>query len=165
MLDRATFLDLIRKPLFGDRMSATQTAGLSALLDAWDGQPQWTDLRWLAYALATAHHETARTMQPIRERGGAAYLRRQYDIAGSRPALARQNGNTVPGDGLRYAGRGYVQLTWKANYRRAGEELGIDLVGAPDLALDPDMAARILFTGMAEGWFTGAGWANSSTPA
>jgi putative chitinase len=155
MIDRRTFFDRIRRPLFGGRISAAQTGGLNALLDAWEQDGRWSDLRWLAYALATAHHETARTMRPIRERGGADYLRRQYDVTGDRPALARRNRNTEPGDGVRYAGRGYVQLTWKTNYLRAGRELDIDLAGAPDRALEPDIAARILFSGMAEGWFTG----------
>jgi putative chitinase len=56
---------------------------------------------------------------------------------------------------VRYAGRGYVQLTGKANYRKAGIRLGLDLVGEPDLALKPEIAGRILVWGMAEGWFSG----------
>jgi predicted chitinase len=43
-----------------------------------------------------------------------------------------------------YKGRGYVQLTWDYNYRDAGRELGIDLVGDPDLAMDPAVAGRVL---------------------
>lgn len=42
-----------------------------------------------------------------------------------------------------YYGRGYIQLTWERNYKAAGEALGIDLLGQPDLALDPTQAARI----------------------
>ncbi len=155
MLDRRSFFSAIRTPLFDGRLSVSQTSGLSAILDRWEARQTWTDLRWLAYMLATAHHETARTMLPIHERGGPSYLTRMYDITGSRPALARRNGNTAPGDGVRYAGRGYVQLTWKDNYRRAGDRLGVDLVGDPDLALEPGIAADIMFLGMAEGWFTG----------
>lgn len=108
-----------------------------------------------AYALATAWWETARTMQPIAEMGGNSYFTRMYDPLGSRPDLARRNGNTTPGDGIKYRGRGYVQLTWKTNYEKAGRKIGVDLVNNPDRAMEPAIAARILTDGMAEGWFTG----------
>jgi putative chitinase len=42
-----------------------------------------------------------------------------------------------------YYGRGYIQITWRDNYAEAGRALGLDLVGSPDLALDPDVAARV----------------------
>ncbi|MEL6567498.1 MAG: glycoside hydrolase family 19 protein [Pseudomonadota bacterium] len=57
-------------------------------------------------------------------------------------------GNNAEGDGYKYRGRGFVQLTGKDNYRRYGERLGIDLVNDPDQALQPDIAARILATFM-----------------
>jgi hypothetical protein len=78
-----------------------------------------------------------------------------YDIRGERPALARRMGNTTPGDGVRYCGRGYVQLTWKTNYRKAGRQLGLDLESSPDRAMEPVVAADILYLGLIEGWFTG----------
>jgi predicted chitinase len=155
MIDHRTFVESVRPTLFGGRVSAAQTAGLRNILSRWEALALSPDQRWLAYALATAHHETARTMRPIRERGGRAYLRRMYDVTGERPKTALRNGNTTPGDGLRYAGRGYVQLTWRNNYRFAGSRLGIDLIGVPDRALEPVVAADILLVGMAEGWFTG----------
>lgn len=43
-----------------------------------------------------------------------------------------------------FYGRGFIQLTWEENYRTYGERLGLDLVGHPDLALDPTVAARIM---------------------
>lgn len=152
MRDPAAFFAALRPSPFA-RFSAAQVAGLEALLAAMRtaGWP----LAFAAYGLATAAHETGRTMQPIREQGGEAYLRRMYDIEGARPAKARELGNDEPGDGVRYAGRGYVQLTGKANYRKAGERLGLDLVARPDLALEPETSARILIWGMAKGWFGG----------
>lgn len=53
-------------------------------------------------------------------------------------------GNTEPGDGPRYKGRGFVQITGRANYRTYGRLIGVDLEADPDLALSPEIAARIL---------------------
>jgi putative chitinase len=155
MVDRNRFFAKIRPQLFGGRLSASQVRGLGVLLDRFDSHRPKPDMRAMAYMLATAHHETGRTMQPIRERGGQAYMKRMYDVTGARPALARRMGNTRPGDGERYCGRGFVQLTWKANYKLAGEKLGLDLLADPDLAMDAGTAARILIAGMEDGWFTG----------
>ncbi|HVL74231.1 MAG TPA: glycoside hydrolase family 19 protein [Beijerinckiaceae bacterium] len=148
-MSRAAFFNAVRAD-FG-RLSQQQVDGFNAVLDAWgDADPRFT-----AYALATAWHETARTMQPIKEHGGAAYFKRMYDIEGERPHVARALGNLTPGDGARFAGRGYVQLTGRANYAKAGTRVGRDLIGNPDLAMQPDIAARIMVAGMREGWFTG----------
>ena len=53
-------------------------------------------------------------------------------------------GNTKSGDGYRYRGRGFVQLTGRYNYRVFGQRLGLDLEKNPDQALDPVIAARVL---------------------
>ncbi|MGL5139617.1 MAG: glycoside hydrolase family 19 protein [Beijerinckiaceae bacterium] len=153
--DGNVFYDSIRDSLFDGRLSSVQVTGLTAMIDRWSREAVVTDMRKLAYVLATAHHETGRAMAPIRELGGEAYLRRMYDVSGERPRLARANGNTTPGDGARFAGRGFVQITWKNNYARVGEKLGIDLVSDPDRALDLGVATEILVRGMVEGWFTG----------
>lgn len=149
--DLAVFFDVCRKGVMGPVLTDGEVKGAEAILSAMAGTP----LSWCAYALATAWHETAHTMQPIREMGGPAYLHRMYDIEGRRPALAKKMGNTMPGDGARFCGRGYVQLTWRVNYRKAGEKLGQPLEAKPDMAMRPDMAAAILREGMSEGWFTG----------
>ncbi|WP_246695178.1 hypothetical protein [Methylobacterium sp. P1-11] len=102
-------------------------------------------------------------MPPIKEMGSEDYFRHMFDPQGERPATAKTLGNTVPGARAKFAGRGYVQLTGRTNYRRATGELqnhgyldrGLDLTAAPDMAMTPDIAAPIMFLGMAESWFTG----------
>lgn len=148
--DRA-FFDAVRKGVLGPALDQGEVDGCKAILAAMSGAP----LSHAAYALATAAHETAHSMQPIKEYGGPSYLTRMYDPNGQRPSLAKANGNTVPGDGIKYCGRGYVQLTWRNNYKRAGDKIGYPLEGNPDLAMRPDIAAQIMRRGMEEGWFTG----------
>ena len=87
-------------------------------------------------ALATVATEVP-DFAPIDEHGSAAYFRRMYEGR-------RDLGNTQPGDGIRYHGRGFIQLTGRANYRSYGEKLGVPLEQKPELALDPIIAARIL---------------------
>ena len=104
-----------------------------------------------AYVLATTYHETGGTMKPIKEYGSNKYLSK-YDTG----RLAKALGNTpqVDGDGIKYAGRGYVMITGYYNYKFAGEQLGIDLINNPDLALEPKYSAEILVKGFIQGWFT-----------
>ncbi|NEU14709.1 hypothetical protein G3T14_21760 [Methylobacterium sp. BTF04] len=159
-LNRATFFAALRAKPFGGSLSQGQVTGMGILLDAC---PPLLGTDALAYCLATAFHETARTMLPVKEYGGDAYYRRMYDPQGDRPAVAKALGNTVPGDGVKFCGRGYVQLTGRSNYRRATGELQtlgyldrtMDLTATPDMAMVPDIAAAIMFIGMSEGWFTG----------
>lgn len=171
--DRSFFFRAVRSSLFGGRLAQSQVDGLTALLDGWEARRPGGDRRWLAYALATAYHETVRTMQPIDERGGAVYFERLYGPAGQRPQRAARFGNTAPGDGARYHGRGFVQLTWKVNYAAMSAHLSkitgaaVDLVAAPELAKRLDYAVEILFHGMEAGTFTGARLADffTSTPS
>jgi hypothetical protein len=150
--DAGDFFADLRTGLLGPTLSESEVGGTNAVVTAL-GDAGWP-LSWAAYGLATAYHETAHTMLPIKEFGGPNYFFRMYDPKGLRPAVAKRLGNTQSGDGARYFGRGYVQLTGRANYRRAGQKLQIDLEGDPDLALDPGVAAKVMVLGMSEGWFT-----------
>jgi putative chitinase len=151
--DTSAFFQAVRDgKLLGPVLSEGEVQGCEAIMAAC-GQEGWP-IGDTAYALATAYHETAGTMQPIKEYGGPAYFTRMYDITGARPGKARELGNTAPGDGAKYPGRGYVQLTGRANYAKASKVVGVDLVADPDAAMRPDIAAKIMVNGMRQGWFT-----------
>jgi hypothetical protein len=131
------FFDSVRESgVLGKALKPDQIKGLEAVLAA-AKEAGWP-LAFTAYALATACHETAYTMQPVRE---AFWL-----SEGWRKTHLRY---------FPYYGRGYVQLTWKNNYDRADRELGLGgrLSQNLDLAMDPAIAAKIMIKGMEEGWF------------
>jgi|SRR5215218_1498143 len=145
IINRAAFFAAVRKH-FG-ALNQSQVDGFSAILDVWEkSYTARTPLTQLAYCLATAWHETARTMQPIREYGHGK---------------GRKYG--VPVKGRVYYGRGLVQLTWDYNYEKATAELrklGLlkpteSFVTDPDLVMRPDLAIAIMLEGMERGWFTG----------
>ncbi|TXR49911.1 hypothetical protein [Phyllobacterium endophyticum] len=151
MINRKKFFATVR-PLHGGKLTVSQVEGYNFILDVWEQGYDNNPLSFLAYALATVHKECGGTVQPIRERGGTKYLSK-YDTG----KLAAALGNTpaADGDGIKYAGRGYVQLTGAANYKKVLAKLGIDAVKNPDLALNPHIAAQVMFAGMTQGWFTG----------
>ena len=138
-INRAFFFLQVRGALFGGSLKQSQTDGLSAILDEWERGGSKRDDRWLAYMLATAHHETDRTIRPIREYGRGKG--KKYGVAD-------------PATGQIYYGRGFVQLTWKYNYEAMSKIVGMDLVKNPDLALELPVATQILFAGMQRGTFT-----------
>ncbi len=111
-----------------------------------------TDRRKLAYCMATFKWETAHTMEPIDERGGAAYFNKRY---GPKTKVGVMLGNTKDGDGALFHGRGYVQLTGRRNYAKAKALTGVDLLTTPDRAKEHDIAYQIAIQGMMDGWFTG----------
>lgn len=150
------FFAQVRKTLFDGALAQSQVDGLTAILNYWALKHAKKDDRWLAYVLATAFHETDRKMQPIHEYGNASYFEKRYGPppVGQKPAVARELGNSQPGDGARFHGRGYVQLTGRRNYADWGKRLGIDLDGNPDLAVKADVATRILMEGSILGTFT-----------
>jgi hypothetical protein len=148
----AAFFDAVRKTVFGGSLSQPQVDGINIIADAWSRYGDG-DNRKLAYLLGTAFHETARTMQPVRETLATTDAKAKERLtkawrAGKLPWVSKDYWSSG------WFGRGYVQLTHKTNYERAGRELGVDLVANPSLAMDPDIAAAILIKGCMEGWFT-----------
>ena len=87
-------------------------------------------------AIATIGAESY-LFSPEKEQGTEAYFRRMY-------AFKRALGNTEPGDGARFCGRGFIPVRGRAEYARFGKLVGVDLMEDPDRALDPAVAARIL---------------------
>ena len=137
MMNRTQFFNTVRKQLHQGKLNQEQVNGYESVLNelaCYDLSAQEK-----AYMLATAYHETKYTMQPVRE----AYWLSE--------AWRKKNLRYYP-----HYGRGYVQLTWPFNYERADRELGLNgaLVANLDLAMQPDIAAKIMIYGMREGWFT-----------
>ena len=134
MIDRDHFLAAVAKhfgrlgPDHSPGLAQSQVGGFGKILDEWESRGGLTDERWLAYMLATVWHETARKMQPIRELGSEAYLKRK-------PYWP-------------YVGEGLVQVTWKRNYAKFGARKPGDLLEWP-------LALHALFDGMITGEFTG----------
>lgn len=140
MINRKLFYTEFRKA-FG-RFTNKQLAGFEAIFDRWD-KSGFSDLRWLAYMLATTWHETAATMQPIEEYGKGKT--RKYGKKVKHSGVAYIVPNKI------YYGRGFVQLTWYENYEIMGRLLGLDLLRNPELCLTMDVAVKILFEGMTKG--------------
>lgn len=87
----------------------------------------------MAGAMATVRVEVGKNFKPIMEYASGQAYENRADL-----------GNTSPGDGVRYKGRGYIQLTGKSNYAIYGQKLGLDLISSPGLALDVKVGAKIL---------------------
>lgn len=137
MVDAEKWVKAVEKA-FGAPMDSTQQDSAKQIMSAFS-QYGDGDYRKLAYILATAWHESKlRPIREIRARRGT-------------PLYEQQNRYWPSG----YYGRGFVQLTWESNYRKMGDFLGVDLVGSPDKALQPEYAARIIVYGMMNGSFTG----------
>lgn len=159
-IDRAYFFDEYQKRF--TKLTYTQK---NALENIFTGIEEYCEndksyvcsLKKIAYMLATAKHETGHTFEPITERGNRSYFNKYDPVLANTPERRKraiEMENTQQGDGFKYRGRGYVQLTWKKNYRKSGEYLKKDLVNNPELALDQKNATKIMIYGMETGMFT-----------
>lgn len=165
-MNRSTFYSAIRSSLFGGKLTQAQVEGMEAILNELDKTGQ-KDPRWLAYILATAHHETGARFAPVEENLNYSAKRltqvwpsRFRTIAAATPyannpqklankVYGGRMGNTGTDDGWRYRGRSFTQLTGKDNYAKYG------LAGNPDAAMKNETAAFIIVDGMINGRFTG----------
>lgn len=127
--------------------------GLNALLTSVGVDAGIDDIRWVAYMYATIKHECANKWTPVTEYGKRSY----FDKYETGTAIGARLGNSAPGDGYLYRGRGYVQITGRRNYTLLGQKLnmGDALAQDPDLALSQDVAYKIMSYGMRNGTFTG----------
>jgi len=144
--NRDKYFDGVRDSVFGGSLSQEQVDGQDAILTVFEQDHNDWDWRWLAYALATTAHETGMEMLPVEEYGKGEGM---------------EYGKKDPETGQTYYGRGYVQLTWRDNYAKADKEIGLGNCAADETscewhaenALDPSIAAQVMFEGMFEGWF------------
>ncbi|MBA3576174.1 MAG: hypothetical protein H0W39_00960 [Sphingomonas sp.] len=134
--------------VFGTSLSQGQVDGIEGILNAFLTHGD-SRAKTLAYGLATARREVGSGMQPVREgfaksdKAARAYVAKNYpNKSYSKPK---------PPYGHVYYGRGLVQLTHDHNYAAAG------ILDNPDIALQPEWAARYLFTGLLDGRWNGAG--------
>lgn len=123
-MDRKVFFATVRA-VFG-KLSQSQVDGFTKILD--EAFIRFTPLKHLAYLLATTWHETAKTMQPVREYGGEVYLRSKKYYP--------------------WVGEGLVQVTWEENHRKFGAT-------KPGQMMEWPIALRALFDGCTKGMFTG----------
>jgi predicted chitinase len=157
-INRKFFYDHLHDTLFSTGLSQSQVDGHTAILDAWEEGYAKEDDRWLAYMLATAYHETARTMQPVRETlaptDDKAIARLENAWNAGKLSWVKTPYWRKDAEGRTWLGRGLVQLTHKANYEKMKKETGVDLVSHPELAMEMDVAIKIMFIGMIKGSFT-----------
>lgn len=155
-MNRTAFFDRARAQ-FG-ALSQEQVDGIGAILTVIGLQENFP-IPYAAYVLATAWHETAQRMQPVREtlaetnEQAIARLEKAWK-AGKLQQVGRPYWQPDAA-GLSWFGRGLVQLTHRENYLKAEHLTGIELSRNPDLALDLDVSALILVLGMDRGIFTG----------
>lgn len=150
--DRDFFFESVRESLFNGKLTQRQVNGMNYLLDIWEAffekKAAANSHNWLAYALATAFHETAYLMSPIEEYGKGS---------------GKPYGETTGPYDEAYYGRGHVQLTWEDNYKKGQQYLkeryAIDapMHEYPHRMLEDETSAMVLFDGMLFGWFTGVG--------
>lgn len=155
-VDRAFFKEHFPSDkLFGKALNAARLQGFNTIFDVWDGVESFDSLEWLAYELATAWHETGTRMLPVRESFAPDDATAFAKVTAYCEGQGIYNYATRHQNGHSYYGRGYVQLTHAANYKKMGARLGRGdaLYNDPDSVMDPKFAADILISGMMEGLF------------
>lgn len=105
-----------------------------AFIEAAAKESGLTDIKSMVALVATIGAECH--FACIEERGPIEYFKKYDNV--------KVLGNNLLGDGYKYRGRGFIQLTGKYNYAKYGNLIGLPLETNPDLALDPKVAAKIM---------------------
>jgi len=146
-MNRKFFFEILKKILFNS-INQSQVEGLEFILDYYENQ-SLINLKQFAHILATIHHETGATMQPIEEWGkgkGKSYGT-NIDID-KKPYFDTKN---------IFYGRGYTQNTWRANYIKLtkANNQGWDFFNNPKLLLEHKPSIWATFYAMDTGLYTG----------
>lgn len=179
-IDKPKFYDAYRKQFGSLGQSTVDT--LEAIIDVFNQNSSLErDVEKKAYMLATVRHECGPDMKPITENmnytsaariaqvwptrftvvSAKAYVRNPEKLGNTVYANRLGNGSPASGDGYRYRGRGIgAQFTGKVNYEKFSKLFNVDLVNKPELALDLNLGAKILYKGCTEGLFTGVSLSN-----
>ena len=134
-------------------VSQAQIESYNCIFQYWQNN-KLSDKRWLSYAMATAWHESH--MHPVREGfGGHRKAVNAAKFAWKKGWTKRRYDLPHPKTGKVYYGRGLVQITWAANYLKVGQQIGMGdrLYKNPDLALQPEIATKLMFHGMIKGLY------------
>lgn len=181
-MDRQQFFAAVRSSVFGGTLSQSQVDGMNAILDGCAAL-QVSDQRDIAYILATPMIETGGTYVPksenlnysvealtskfgkrISAQDAQRFGRKAGQVADQQAIAnaiyggawgAKMLGNTEPGDGWNFRGRGLCQCTGRANYRKFETLLGIPFTSNPSLMGVLEDAAKVMIIGMRDGIFTG----------
>lgn len=151
MINRQPFYEHCRQHLFASKIFQGQVDGINHIIDEWEKR-ELTDLRWLAYILATVLHETGRSMQPVEEVGkGKGH---KYGTK------TKQSGKPYLWPNKIYYGRGHTQNTWYENYEALTKQAikegkGWDFLHHPELLLQTTPSIWATFHGMLTGMYTG----------
>jgi putative chitinase len=169
--NRKIFFDGVRN-LFDSvdrKLTPAKVNALEFLLTSFEKDSRWNDYRHISYAFATICPETDWSFDPIQEYGSFGYFERRY---GSHTRKGRELGNDAPGEGAKYSGKGYVQLTGESNYEKLEIKLRakypqlvadfetrtgqrFDLTDFVHQAKDRQIAFAIMTVGMFDGIYTG----------
>jgi len=172
--DRRSFFEHVRKTPFSGHLTEPQVEGLEAILRRWQALSDEDRAAAggddaLAYILATAFHETAATMQPVRETlapsDAEAVRRLDRAFAAGRLGTVKTPYWRFDAEGKTWLGRGFVQLTHRKNYAAMSALTGIDLLTDPARAMQMEVAVAILIDGMREGSFTGHSLSDHFSPS
>lgn len=132
-MNRSDYYNCLRRKV---NLTTQNVMGMEKVLDY--AEEHHTKATELPYIIATAWWESSATMHPVKE---AFWMSENW---------RRSHLRYYP-----WYGRGLIQTTWERNYKKIGDEIGMDLIAMPDLLLDWPAALPALFIGMEKGLYTG----------